>query len=74
MAKTTSIEDHFARIEGAIEALEDGELPLEDALGQYEAGLKSVRQARKLLDKYVGRIEELRTAMADLDHTEDEDE
>jgi exodeoxyribonuclease VII small subunit len=60
MAKQLSIEDHFAQIEEAIAALEAGELPLEEALGRYESGLKAVRQARTMLDKYVARLDELR--------------
>jgi len=60
MAKSPSIEDQFTHIEEAIAALEGGDLPLEQALGCYESGLKSVRQARVLLDKYVARLEELR--------------
>ena len=60
MAKQLSIEDHFTQIEEAIAALEAGELPLEEALARYEAGLKGVRHARALLDRYVARLDELR--------------
>lgn len=60
MAKQISIEDHFHHIEEAVEALESGELPLEEALIRYEAGLKSVRLAKALLDRYAARLDELR--------------
>lgn len=60
MAKPQAIEDHFKTIEQTVEALETGELPLEEALVRYEAGLKAVRQARSLLDRFQARIEELR--------------
>jgi exodeoxyribonuclease VII small subunit len=61
MAKQTqSIEDHFALIEQAIAALDAGDLPLEESLTRYEAGLKAVRQARGLLDRYAARLDELR--------------
>lgn len=61
MAKQSqSIEDHFALIEQAIAALDAGDLPLEDSLSRYESGLKAVRLARGLLDKYAARLEELR--------------
>jgi exodeoxyribonuclease VII small subunit len=60
MAKQPSIEDHFAHIEEAVAALEAGELPLEEALAKYESGLKAVRQAKSLLDRYAARLEELR--------------
>ncbi len=62
MPKAPSIEDHFAQIEGAIAALDSGELTLEQALDRYEAGLKAVKQARLLLDRYTARLEELRLA------------
>ena len=60
MAKTTPIEDHLQAVEDTIAALEAGELPLEEALARYEAGLKAVRQAKVLLDKYQARLDELK--------------
>ncbi len=63
MAKTAnplSIEDHFNAIEQAVAALEGGELPLEDSLTRYEAGLKAVRAAKQMLDRYAARLTELR--------------
>lgn len=60
MAKQPSIEDQFTVIEEAIAALEAGDLGLEDALARYEAGLKSVRQAKAQLDRFTARLEELR--------------
>ena len=41
-------------------ALEGGELPLEDSLTRYEAGLKAVRAAKLMLDRYSARLTELR--------------
>jgi exodeoxyribonuclease VII small subunit len=60
MAKQPSIEDQFTVIEEAIAALETGDLALEEALMRYEAGLRSVRQAKAQLDRYAARLEELR--------------
>jgi exodeoxyribonuclease VII small subunit len=60
MAKVPSIEEQFAVIEDAIAALEAGDLGLEEALTRYEAGLKSVRQAKAQLDRYAAKLEELR--------------
>ena len=60
MAKQPSIEDQFTVIEEAIAALETGDLALEEALSRYEAGLRSVRQAKAQLDRYAARLEELR--------------
>jgi exodeoxyribonuclease VII small subunit len=61
MAKALSIEELFQQVEDAVGALEGGELPLEEALARFEAGLRAMRQARGLLDKYAARLEELRT-------------
>jgi exodeoxyribonuclease VII small subunit len=66
MAKSIPIEKHFELIEEAIAALEDGDLPLEDSLARYEKGLRSVRQARLLLDRFAARLDELRAEDADL--------
>ena len=60
MAKAQSIEDHFTAIEEAVAALESGDLPLEESLARYEAGLKSVRAAKVMLDRYAARLTELR--------------
>jgi exodeoxyribonuclease VII small subunit len=59
-ATPVSIEDHFRSIEEAVNALEGGELPLEDSLARYEAGLKAVRAAKQMLDRYAARLTELR--------------
>ena len=60
MPKQPSIEEQFSVIEEAISALETGDLGLEEALARYEAGLKSVRQAKAQLDRYAARLDELR--------------
>ncbi|MFW5750078.1 MAG: exodeoxyribonuclease VII small subunit [Planctomycetota bacterium] len=60
MAKEQTIEECFALIEQAVAALEDGQLPLEEALKRYEEGLRGVRQARTQLDGFAARLEELR--------------
>lgn len=73
MSKTVPIEHYFEQIEGAIEALEDGELPLEDALKRYEAGLKSVRQARTMLDAFEAKIGELQESLNLTELTEDDE-
>lgn len=62
MAKNVPIEDWFERIESAVEALESGDLPLEEALRRYEEGLSGVRSAQALLDRFQARLDELRVA------------
>lgn len=59
-APSASIEDHFHAIEEAVAALEGGDLPLEDSLTRYEAGLKAVKAAKIMLDRYAARLTELR--------------
>jgi exodeoxyribonuclease VII small subunit len=60
MAKPVAIEVLFQQIEEAVTALESGELPLEESLVRYEAGLKAMRQARGVLDRFAARLVELR--------------
>lgn len=60
MAKTPAIEELFQQIEQAVAALESGDLPLEESLVRYEAGLKAMRQARSVLDRFAARLVELR--------------
>jgi exodeoxyribonuclease VII small subunit len=60
MAKAVAIEDLFQQVEAAIAALESGDLPLEESLVRYEAGLKAMRQARGVIDRFAARLEELR--------------
>jgi exodeoxyribonuclease VII small subunit len=60
MPKAVTVEDLLQQIETAVQALESGELPLEEALARYEAGLKAVRQARQTLDRYAARLDELK--------------
>ena len=59
-AGTPTIEDHFRHIDEAVAALEGGDLPLEESLLRYEAGLKAVRAAKLVLDRYAARLTELR--------------
>jgi exodeoxyribonuclease VII small subunit len=65
MAKPVNLEALFTQIEEAIAALEEGELPLEEAIQRYEKGLKSVRQARGMLDSFSARLDELRGGSED---------
>jgi len=60
MAKPATIEELFQQIEQAVNDLEGGELPLEESLARFESGLKAMRHARGLLDRYAARLEELR--------------
>ena len=66
MAKSAPpVEDLFRQIEESVQQLESGELPLEEALVRYEAGLKAVRAAKNQLDRYQARLEELKSEPGD---------
>jgi exodeoxyribonuclease VII small subunit len=47
--KKDRFEDHLAAVEGAVQKLESGDLPLEEALAAYEAGVKSLKQCEEIL-------------------------
>jgi exodeoxyribonuclease VII small subunit len=66
----TNLQDSFDQIEAVIADLESGELPLEQAFGRYEQGLKRLQEARRQLDRYQRRFEELRSD--DGDHADTE--
>ena len=52
-----SFEDSLKRLEEIVGLLEDGEIGLDEALGQYEEGVKLLRQAYDLLGRAERRIE-----------------
>ena len=59
MAKAIPLEECFDEIEAVIDALESGDLPLDDAFQRYEQGLARLRQARRQLEAYRSRFAEL---------------
>jgi exodeoxyribonuclease VII small subunit len=58
-APTESFESALERLEGLVEQLESGELPLEDALTAFEQGVALSRRCAKELDAAERRIEVL---------------
>jgi exodeoxyribonuclease VII small subunit len=54
-------EQLLERLEGVVDQLERGELPLEDALGAFEGGVRLSRAAMKRLEQAERRIEHLLT-------------
>ena len=50
-------EDHLKVLERTIDELEKGELPLEDALAKYEAGMKAWKKCYDLLNAAEKKIE-----------------
>ena len=63
MAEPVSDELDFeatmAELEGIVKALDSDELDLDEALKLFEAGVRHVRRANRLLEDVRGRIEEL---------------
>lgn len=57
--KRESFETALARLEKIAEKLEQGEMPLEDALKQYEDGVKAYRHCAALLSEIEKKIEML---------------
>ena len=54
-----NFEGALERLEEIVEALENGESPLEDAVGLYEEGVKLFRYCREQLDSAQKRVVEL---------------
>jgi exodeoxyribonuclease VII small subunit len=52
-----SFEQLLERLEAIVRALEDGKLGLDEALRQYEEGVKLLRQSYEILDRAQRRIE-----------------
>jgi len=58
MAKV-KFEKAFKDLQDIVAALEQGDLPLDECLARYEAGVKALRLCRQLLDDAEKKIETL---------------
>lgn len=67
--KKLSFEERLAQVECLISEMESGALPLEDALKQYEEGMKALTALEKELQSAQQKLTVLRRAA---DGTEDE--
>lgn len=56
---TLSFEDAYARLETAIAALQDGKLPLEQALQHYQEGMKLAQYCNELLQQAELTVQQL---------------
>ncbi|MBK9383493.1 MAG: exodeoxyribonuclease VII small subunit [Planctomycetes bacterium] len=54
-----SFEEQLAELQRIVAALEDGELPLLEAIEQYRAGIGALKRCRELLDAARGTVEML---------------
>lgn len=59
MAKGTTFEQALKNLEEAVARLEKGQIPLEEALDSFEAGVQSANLCRKKLQAVEARIETL---------------
>jgi exodeoxyribonuclease VII small subunit len=57
--KTPSFEEAFAQLEELVQKLEEGGLPLEEAVTLYERGMALVKQCEGELDKAELRVSQL---------------
>jgi exodeoxyribonuclease VII small subunit len=54
-----TFEEAFAQLERAIAALQDGQMPLESALQQYQDGMKLAHYCNELLQKAELSVQQL---------------
>lgn len=59
MAKKVGFESSLHALEQAVTRLEQGDLPLEEALKTFEQGVKSASECRKALDRVELQVEAL---------------
>mgnify|MGYP000182777984 CR=1 FL=1 len=55
--KKERFEDHLAAVEEAVQKLESGDLPLEDALAAYEMGVKALTRCEEILGAAEKKVE-----------------
>ncbi len=54
-----TFEQAFARLEEAVNALDAGDLPLDEAMAHFEAGMKLARYCERLLGSAELRVQQL---------------
>jgi len=59
MEEALTFEEAFERLEAAVAALQDGQMPLERALQLYEEGMKLAQHCNELLQKAELRVQQL---------------
>jgi exodeoxyribonuclease VII small subunit len=57
--KSLDFEKSLAKLENIIEALEDGDLPLNDSIKTFEEGVKLTKHCQELLTKAELKIQKL---------------
>ena len=54
-----SFEEAIKELTNIVERIEQGEIPLQDSLGQYEKGMALIKHCRTILQKAEKRIEKI---------------
>ncbi len=54
-----SFEDSIKRLRTIVDKIEQGEIPLQDSLEQYEQGMALIQHCRQILQKAEKRIEKI---------------
>lgn len=57
MAKKLSLEESFAALDEIINALQAGELTLEESFQKYEEGLKMIKSCNESIDKVEKKLQ-----------------
>ena len=60
-----SFEDSIRRLKDIVDSIEQGEIPLEDSLQQYEQGMGLIKHCRGILQQAEKRIEKIAKAEQD---------
>ncbi|MBS98757.1 MAG: exodeoxyribonuclease VII small subunit [Oceanospirillaceae bacterium] len=57
--KTPDFENSLAQLEAVVERMEQGDLPIEDALKAFEEGVKLTRECQTILDQTEQKVQVL---------------
>jgi exodeoxyribonuclease VII small subunit len=60
--KPPTFEEALAQLAGIVNAIEEGKTGLEDAVVEYEKGMKLIRHCRSILDAAEARVQQLQVA------------
>jgi exodeoxyribonuclease VII small subunit len=60
--KPPTFEEALVQLTGIVNAIEEGKTGLEDAVVEYEKGMKLIRHCRSILDAAEARVQQLQVA------------
>jgi len=67
-----SFEEAIKELGNIVSRIEQGEISLQDSLGQYERGMALIKHCREILKKAEKRIEKISESEADTQEAEEE--